>query len=68
MRYCERRTQEIFDELQQMDGIKPNFHDIFDGSNYLQAVHNGRIKDNNITLMFSVGGAQLYKTKAQTVG
>jgi hypothetical protein len=63
MRYRERRTQEIFDELQQMDGIKPDFHDIFDGSDYLQAVHDGQIKDDDITLMFSVDGAQLYKNK-----
>lgn len=34
MRYRERRTQEIFDELQEMNGTKPGFHDIFDGSDY----------------------------------
>ena len=64
MRYRERRTKEILEELRQTDGNISAYDDVFCGSDYLDNVLEGKIKDGNITLMLSIDGAQLYKNKA----
>lgn len=40
------------------------FKDFFDGSNYIDAVCDGRIGPDDIVLMLSINGAQLYLMKA----
>ncbi|KAG1849981.1 hypothetical protein F4604DRAFT_1593116, partial [Suillus subluteus] len=37
--------------------------DFLDGSDYLEAVVDGRIKPGDVVLMMSVDGAQLYESK-----
>ena len=39
------------------------YDDIFCGSDYLEAVKNGRIKDHDMVLMLSTDGAQLHRNK-----
>ncbi|KAG2758149.1 hypothetical protein P692DRAFT_201655555, partial [Suillus brevipes Sb2] len=63
MRYCQHQTQQIFKELDRNGGITESFSDFLDGSDYLDAVANGKIKDNDIVLMFPIDGAQLYRNK-----
>jgi hypothetical protein len=64
MRYRDIRTEEILKELGQNDGNIPSYYDFFHGSEYLQAVEDGRIKEGDPVLMFSIDGAQLYQNKA----
>ncbi|KAH7916883.1 hypothetical protein BV22DRAFT_1027281, partial [Leucogyrophana mollusca] len=63
MHYRRERTQEIFNELDDNEGIKQAYNDFLDGSDYLEAVADGRIKDEDIVVMFSIDGAQLYRNK-----
>ena len=51
-------------ELQQNDGFLAEYDDIYSGGDYLTEVRNGKIGPNDITLMLSLDGAQLYKNKA----
>jgi hypothetical protein len=64
MRYRERRTQELLDELHQTGGNLAIYNDIFCGSDYLEEVVAGRIKSGDMVLLFSIDGAQLYQSKA----
>ncbi|OBZ69088.1 hypothetical protein A0H81_10834 [Grifola frondosa] len=41
----------------------PHYSDAFHGIDILEVVHNGRIKKEDMVLMFSVDGAQLYESK-----
>jgi hypothetical protein len=52
MRYRERKTREIIQELERNDGQVSAYEDVFSGREYLQAVDRGDI------------GAQLYRDKA----
>jgi hypothetical protein len=45
------------------DKVTP-YHDLFDGSDYWDAVVNGRISDSDMVLTMSFDGAQLYCNKA----
>ncbi|KAG2340373.1 hypothetical protein BDR05DRAFT_984087 [Suillus weaverae] len=64
MNYRNHYTQQIFNELNQTGGIKDTYRDFFDGSDYLQAVQEGKIKQEDQVLMFSTDGAQLFPNKA----
>ncbi|KAG1873141.1 hypothetical protein F4604DRAFT_1518428, partial [Suillus subluteus] len=64
MCYRNHCTQQIFDELNQMGGMKDTYRDFFDGSDYLEAVQEGKIKQEDQVLMFSTDGAQLFPNKA----
>jgi hypothetical protein len=64
MRYRTNRTQEIFEELEHENGHKKSWSDFIDGSDYIHAVAEGKIKDDDTVLMMSIDGAQLYKSKA----
>jgi hypothetical protein len=64
MRYRDIRTEEILRELRLSDGDIPSYEDLFHGSDYLEAVNDGRIKEGDPVLMFSIDGAQLYQSKA----
>lgn len=43
--------------------VLEEYQDIFHGSAYLNAVKSGAIKDNDMVLMLSIYGAQLYQSK-----
>jgi hypothetical protein len=62
MRYLHERTQEVLAELRQT-GTIPVVDDIVMGFDYLGAVVDGDIKENDIVLMVSLDGAQLYESK-----
>jgi hypothetical protein len=64
MGYRARYTEKILSELQQHNGnrISP-YGDFFDGVDYLTAVQEGRITSDDMVLMLSIDGAQLYRNK-----
>ncbi|KJA14442.1 hypothetical protein HYPSUDRAFT_208676 [Hypholoma sublateritium FD-334 SS-4] len=62
--YRRSKTQEIIETLHSNSGKLPAYDDFFHGSDYLEHVRNGSITDNDIILMFSIDGAQLYAHKA----
>ena len=64
MRYRQQRTEQILMELQRNNGHLTQYDDIYCGSDYLSEVQSGKIRPNDITLMLSLDGAQLYKNKA----
>jgi hypothetical protein len=63
MQYRNIRTQEIFDELTRLGGLKQDWHDFLDGQDYVSAVADGKIKNDDIVVMMSVDGAQLFRNK-----
>ena len=58
MHYRRGKTRDL---LQQDEDFV--LDDIFCGSDYLDAVNNGSIKDNDTVVMLSIDGAQLYRNK-----
>ncbi|KAG1859452.1 hypothetical protein C8R48DRAFT_673988 [Suillus tomentosus] len=62
MRYLHSRVQEVLVGLAQTGEI-PVFDDIAMGHDAIGAVLDGDIKENNIVLMVSLDGAQLYESK-----
>jgi hypothetical protein len=67
MYYRREKTQEIIIELQKNYGSLSQFTDFLHGSEYLHEVRMGRIKDNDMVLMLSIDGAQLFEHKASDV-
>jgi hypothetical protein len=57
-------TREIIDKLRSNSGNIPTYEDFFHGSDYLENVRNGNITFDDMVLMFSIDGAQLYAHKA----
>ena len=64
MSYRRMRTREIIRELQQNNGSLNAFEDFLHGREYLEAIKAGRITDDDILLMLSIDGAQLYAHKS----
>ncbi|KIJ06008.1 hypothetical protein PAXINDRAFT_92621 [Paxillus involutus ATCC 200175] len=64
MRHRQEYTRKIFEALACNEGVQDTYGDIFDGLDYLEAVMAGEIKEDDITIMFSIDGAQLYRNKA----
>lgn len=62
--YHRRRTEEIVKELQQNNGVVESYDDFLHGREYLEAVRSGCITKNDMVLMLSIDGAQLYAHKA----
>lgn len=62
MRYLHERTQEILDEFEQTLNITV-INDIAAGWDYLGACLAGDIKENDIVVMASIDGAQIYQDK-----
>ncbi|KIM52263.1 hypothetical protein SCLCIDRAFT_32776 [Scleroderma citrinum Foug A] len=62
MCYLHERTQQIIAELQRTGSISL-VNDIAAGWDYLRAVLDGDIKKDDIVLMVSLDGAQLYESK-----
>ena len=60
MHYRRKKTEDILRDRDQDDFI---WDDILSGSDYLDAVENGTIKDNDTVLMLSIDGAQLLRNK-----
>lgn len=61
--YRHRKTREIIEQLHRNNGHLSAFEDFFHGSAYLEQVQNGNITNDDIVLMFSIDGAQLYAHK-----
>ena len=64
MSYRLKRTLEIIRELQENDGFLESYDDFLAGRQYLEAVRMGHIGENDIVLILSIDGAQLYAHKA----
>ena len=62
MRYRNRKTDEILEELQRSGRI-PTYEDVLHGSEYLDAHCKGKIGPDDVMIMLSVDGAQLYRDK-----
>ena len=60
MHYRRKKTEDIFRDRDRDDFV---WDDILSGSDYLDAVENGTIKDNDTVLMLSIDGAQLLRNK-----
>ena len=59
-----RRTEDILNEKDGQGRVNITFFDDFyTGSDYLRAVNDGHLREDDITLMFSIDGAQLYHNK-----
>lgn len=64
--YRRRKTREIITQLEgnNPDGGLPPLTDFLHSNEYLEAVRCGHINDNDMVLMLSMDGAQLYEHKA----
>lgn len=64
MRYRQQCTEKTLEELIQNKGHKKSsYRDFFDGKDYLEAVQDGRISTDDMVLVLSIDGAQLYRNK-----
>jgi hypothetical protein len=63
MLYRRKVTAMIMELLEANGGILPTYDDYFYGSDYIEAVRDGRIQDADMVLMLSLDGAQLYRYK-----
>lgn len=66
--YRQTVTRTAISELQANGGILSSYDNFFYGADYLENVRTGQIKDNDIVLMLSMDGAQLYAHKRRTAG
>jgi hypothetical protein len=65
MGYRKQYMEKICEELRQHNGICVSpYRDFFDSSDYLDAVAGKNITSEDMVLMFSIDGAQLYRNKA----
>ena len=58
-----RRKKTWVEQEDDRDSDDYIFDDIFCGSDYLDAVEQGNIKDDDMVVMLSIDGAQLYRNK-----
>ncbi len=58
------KTWEIIRELQENSGNISSYDDFYSGSDYLEEPSEMEIQDNDIILMLSIDGAQLYAHKS----
>jgi hypothetical protein len=63
IQHLSQRTTEILDQLLQNNRAIPVYDDIYHGQDYLAAVERGDITLDDIVLLFSIDGAQLYAKK-----
>lgn len=63
LRYRKLHTESLLSELANNDGFPKNYSDVFDGSQYMAAFDEGLIKEDDIVLMLSIDGAQLFMSK-----
>jgi hypothetical protein len=63
MRHRSEETKKILMELGRNGNHINEWQDIYHGTAYLDAVRAGNIKDNDMVLLISIDGAQLYQSK-----
>ena len=63
MRHRSVETHTILENLKNNRNEITTWEDIYHGTEYLDAVRNGRIKENDMVLLMSIDGAQLYQSK-----
>jgi hypothetical protein len=63
LRYRTLHTKALLLELANNEGLPKHYSDFLDGSQYLEAVDEGLIKEDDIVLMLSLNGAQLFMSK-----
>jgi hypothetical protein len=64
LKYRKECTDKILAELAANDNVHVSaYKDFFDGTDYLEAVLNEKIKAGDMVLMLSIDGAQLYRNK-----
>ena len=62
MKYCTLRTLQVQEEINvNPNGQTQSYDNIFCGSEYLQAIADGKIREDDIYLIWSCDGAQLYQ-------
>ncbi len=64
MRHRQQRMTAILEELIRTGGNLDRISDIYEGADFWDAVVNGHIGEDDICLLFSMDGAQLYQHKA----
>ena len=65
MHYRKHATESILAKVHQKGAVNMDiYNDIFWESDYITAIVDGRIKSDDMCLMFSIDGAQLYILKA----
>lgn len=62
LKYRDRQTQEILAEIKR-DGTISVYMDLYHGKDYLDAVLRGDIDEDDMVMMLSIDGAQLYRNK-----
>ena len=66
LNYRKELTNTLLHDLRSTHGsvkVMESYEDFFHGEAYLDAVEDGLIKDDDIVIMFSLDGAQLFKNK-----
>ena len=63
-KYRQSITCALIDELKRNGGTLSSYDDFFHGSGYLENFRTGKISDDDIVLMLSIDGAQLYAHKS----
>ena len=59
MRYRNRKTHEVMQQLNQNHGIVTTYEDVFHGLKYINAIRAGKINPDDTLIFFSLDGAQL---------
>jgi hypothetical protein len=63
IRYRSQCTEELIEMLTENGGTIPTYDDFIHGSDYIDAVNRGDITTDDMVVVFSIDGAQLYKNK-----
>jgi hypothetical protein len=63
IRHRSQRTTEILEQILRDNGVISVYDDIYHGRDYLSAVERGDIGPDDMVLMLSIDGAQLYAKK-----
>jgi hypothetical protein len=63
MLYRQQRTMEILQNIKDDGYVINDYEDIYHGREYLDAYHGGKITAQDILVMSSMDGAQLYRDK-----
>ena len=63
LHYRTLHTEALLSELDDNKNLPKSYSNFFDGSQYLKAISEGLIEDNDIVLMLSLDGAQLFMSK-----
>jgi len=63
IRHRNQRTEEILAEIQANGGCLSVYDDFYHGQDYINAVQHGNITKDDMVLVFSIDGAQLYQNK-----